>query len=255
MAGVSRLQYASEMRLIRVMCSGRVDLAFVLRAFLNGADGVFIGGCRLNECNYTTHGNYHALNLVLLTRKIMAHVGLNPDRLRVEFLSAGDGILFTDVVDDFVKQVKAIGPLGQAEDMAPGALTARLEEVTRLVPYIKIEKREKLASRLENEAEYDAYFTVDEIARLLDDVVSYEIDPQKCQACMICLRKCPAEAITGGKKQVHVIDQDKCIKCGTCFDACPPRFGAVKKIGGGSVPSPLPGGKKTVFEQRPGDER
>jgi len=57
------------MRLIRVMCSGRVDLAFVLKAFANGMDGVFIGGCRLNECNYVTHGNYHALNMVLLLRE------------------------------------------------------------------------------------------------------------------------------------------------------------------------------------------
>ena len=80
MAGVSRLQYTTEMRLIRVMCSGRVDLAFVLRAFSNGMDGVFIGGCRLNECNYITHGNYDALNMLLLCRKIMEHIGLNPER-------------------------------------------------------------------------------------------------------------------------------------------------------------------------------
>ena len=63
MAGVSRLQYSTEIRLIRVMCSGRVDLEFVLRAFSNGMDGVFVGGCRLNECNYITHGNYDALNM------------------------------------------------------------------------------------------------------------------------------------------------------------------------------------------------
>ena len=69
MAGVSRLQYTTETRLIRVMCSGRVDLEFVLRAFSNGMDGVIIGGCRLNECNYITHGNYHALTMALLCKK------------------------------------------------------------------------------------------------------------------------------------------------------------------------------------------
>lgn len=232
------------------MCSGRVDLEFILRAFSRGADGVFIGGCRLNECNYTTHGNYHALNLVLLCRKIMAHIGLNPDRLRVEFLSAGEGILFADVVDDFVRQVNAIGPLGKAEEIDGAVLTSRLEDVTRLIPYIKIVKREKLASRLEDEDDYDAFFTSDEVERLFSDVVSYAIDPKKCQACMICLRKCPVEAIVGGKKQVHVIDQDKCIKCGTCFDACPPRFGAVERITGGPVPAPVPEEERTALKQR-----
>src|SRR5512143_3849641 len=98
MAGVSRLQYSTEMRLIRVMCSGRVDLAFVLRAFSNGADGVFIGGCRFKECNYTTHGNYHALNMVLLCKRILERIGLNPERLRIEFMSSAEGILFAEVM-------------------------------------------------------------------------------------------------------------------------------------------------------------
>ena len=83
MAGVSRLQYSSEIRLLRVMCSGRVDLEFILRAFLNGQDGVLIGGCNLDECNYTTHGNYDALSTTHLCRKLMAHIGLNPKRLRI----------------------------------------------------------------------------------------------------------------------------------------------------------------------------
>jgi len=71
-------------------------------------------------------------------------------------------------------------------------------------------------------------------------LISYYIDPDKCQACMICLRQCPVGAIAGGKKQIHVIDQEKCTKCGTCFEVCPPRFGAVKKISGEPVPSPIP---------------
>ena len=228
------------------MCSGRVDLGFILRAFSNGADGVFVGGCRLNECNYITHGNYHALNLVLLCKKIMAYIGMNPERLSIEFMSGGEGIRFTDVVDAFVQKVKAIGPLGNAEEIDKDELETKLDAVTRLVPYIKIVKREKLASRLENEAEYDDFFTSDEVSRLFSEVVSYHIDPEKCQACMICLRKCPVEAIAGGKKKIHVIDQEKCIKCGTCFDACPPRFGAVEKITGGPVPLPIPEEERTI---------
>ncbi|UCE35031.1 MAG: hydrogenase iron-sulfur subunit [Deltaproteobacteria bacterium] len=249
MSGVSRLQYTTEIRLIRVMCSGRVDLEFVLRAFSNGMDGVFIGGCRLNECNYITHGNYRALNMVLLCRRIMEHIGLNPERLRIEFMSSGEGILFTEVMNDFGKMVKKLGPLGKEEEIDKDELKLKLEEVTKLVPYIKIAKREKLSSRLENEEEYDGFFTREEIEKLFREVPSYYIDPEKCQACGICLRRCPVEAIVGDKNQIHVIDQDKCIKCGTCFEACPPRFGAVKEISGEPVPPPIPEKERTIVRK------
>ena len=228
------------------MCSGRVDLEFVLRAFSNGMDGVFIGGCRLNECNYITHGNYRALNMVLLCRKILEHIGLNPERLRIEFMSSGEGILFTEVINDFGKKVKELGPLGKGEQIDEDELKSKLEEVKKLVPYIKIAKREKLESRLDNEGEYDEFFTSEEIETLFSEVVSYYIDPDKCQACMICLRRCPVEAIVGGKNQIHVIDQEKCIKCGTCFEACPPRFSAVQKISGEPVPLPIPEEQRTI---------
>jgi len=228
------------------MCSGRVDLAFVLRAFSNGVDGVFIGGCRLKECNYVTHGNYHALNMVLLCRKIMEHIGLNPQRLRIEFMSGGEGILFAEVISDFSKQVEALGPLGQGEGLDPDKVKATIQEVAKLVPYIKIVKRQKLESRPETKEEYDALFTRDEIDRLFREVTSYYIDPELCQACMICFKKCPVEAIDGGKNRIHVIDQDQCIKCGTCFDACPPRFGAVKAVSGEPVPASIPEADRTI---------
>ena len=231
------------------MCSGRVDLAFVLRAFSNGMDGVFIGGCRLKECNYVTHGNYNALNMVLLCRKIMEHIGLNPERLRIEFMSGGEGILFADVINDFSKKVEALGPLGKGEGIDENELKAKIQEVSKLIPYIKMVKREKLGSRLENREAHDALFTRDEVDRLFREVISYHIDPVKCQACMICFKKCPVEAIAGGKNRIHVIDQEKCIKCGTCLDACPPRFGAVKTITGAPVPPPIPEEERTIVRK------
>jgi F420-non-reducing hydrogenase iron-sulfur subunit len=231
------------------MCSGRVDLAFVLRAFSNGMDGVFIGGCRLKECNYVTHGNYNALNMVLLCRKIMEHIGLNPERLRIEFMSGGEGILFADVVNDFSKKVEALGPLGKGEGLDANELKSKIQEVAKLIPYIKIVKREKLGSRLESKEAYDALFTRDEVDRLFREVISYHIDPDKCQACMICFKKCPVEAIAGGKNRIHVIDQETCIKCGTCFEACPPRFGAVQKISGEPVPPPIPEEQRTIVRK------
>ena len=89
--------------------------------------------------------------------------------------------------------------------------------------------------------EYEAHIKENRCpAYVCKELIAYHIDPEKCQACMICLRKCPAEAIIGGKKTIHVIDQEKCTKCGTCFEVCPSRFGAVQKISGEPVPPPIP---------------
>jgi len=234
------------------MCSGRVDPEFILRAFSKGIDGVFIGACHLGECNYVTHGNFHTLNMVLLYRRILEHIGLNPERLRIRFMSGAEANVFVESVNDFVKKIKELGPLGTAEGMDQDTLHSKLAEVTRLTPYFKIAKREKLATRLEGHEEYEKYeeaFTKEEIDQLFKEVVSYYIDPEKCQACMTCARRCPVEAIISAKGQVHIVDQDKCIKCGTCFEVCPPKFRAVTKIVGEAVPPPLPEGQRAVVRK------
>lgn len=217
------------------MCSGRVDLSFVLRAFANGMDGVFVGGCHLGECHYVTDGNYGALNMVNLARRILQHLGVNPERLRIEWLSAGEGIRFAAVMREFGRRVKELGPLGEGDGLDVDPLKARLAEVTRLVPYIKIVLREKLTARLGTEEAYEALYSADEIDALFRDIVSYHIDPDKCEGCMICGRKCPVGAIQGTKKEPHTIDQERCIRCGTCLDVCPPRFAAVTRHSGAPV--------------------
>jgi F420-non-reducing hydrogenase iron-sulfur subunit len=237
------------MRLIRVMCSGRVDMSFILRAFSKGIDGVFIGACHLGECNYVTHGNYQTLNMVLLFKRILEYMGLNPDRLQISFMSGSEANLFVESVNEFVTRIKDMGQLGKAEGIDDDELKSRLAEITRLVPYIKVATREKLMSRLDDPAQYESLFTNDEVAKLFTETVSYYIDPEKCQACMTCQRRCPVEAIEGGKNLVHVIDQEKCIKCGTCFEACPPRFGSIRKITGEPVPPPLPMEARTIVRK------
>jgi coenzyme F420-reducing hydrogenase delta subunit len=171
MAGVSRLQYRPEIRLIRVMCSGRVDLEFILRAFSNEIDGVFIGGCRLNECNYITHGNYDALSNVLMCRKIMAHIGLNPERLRIEFMSSGEGMLLTEAINDFCDKIEEIGPLGKSEGISKKALQFKLEAVTTLIPYLKLVERERLRVPFRSEEAYNQFFTSDEVNRLFNELI------------------------------------------------------------------------------------
>jgi len=131
------------------MCTGRVDLAHVLRAFFNGNDGVYIGGCHLNECNFVTHGNYHALNMVLLCKRIMEYIGLNPERLRIAWTSAAEGMLFAEYMNEFNKKIKELGPLGKVEGIEEDKLKAKLTEVIKLIPYIKVAKNEKLGTPLQ----------------------------------------------------------------------------------------------------------
>jgi len=99
--------------------------------------------------------------------------------------------------------------------------------------------------------EYEAHIKEKRCPALVcKDLISYYIDPEKCQACMTCLRKCPAKAIDGGKNLIHIIDQDKCTKCGTCFEVCPSKFRAVRKISGEPVPERLPEEKRKIVRER-----
>ena len=229
------------------MCSGRVDLVFVLRAFQKGADGVIIGGCWLGECHYVTDGNYSALNMVHLARRLLEHAGVEPERLRIEWVSAAEGARFAEIMNDFTAQLRKLGPVrsGAGED-GVGRRESRLDALIKLVPYIKLVKLEKLALRLPREEDYVALYTRDEIDALLREIVSYHIDPEKCQACMICGRRCPVGGIDGGKNRIHVIDQGRCIRCGVCLEVCPTRFDAVRKIVGAAVPPPLPEDQRII---------
>jgi coenzyme F420-reducing hydrogenase delta subunit len=171
MAGVSRLQYSNEIRLIRVMCSGRVDLEFILRAFLKGQDGVLIGGCRLNECNYVTQGNYDALGNTYICKKLMEHIGLNPERLRIAFMSSGDGILLAEAINDFTQYIRELGPLGKDEGEDENGLKVKLEAAKKLVPYIRLVERERLRVPSKSEETYTKFFTSDEFDGLFNDLI------------------------------------------------------------------------------------
>ncbi len=235
------------------MCTGRVDLAFLFRSFYDRADGVYIAGCRLDECKYITQGNYHALNLLLLSKRLMEHIGMNPERLRIEFMSSAEGGRFAETVNDFVKKVRGIGPWAKGEGLDEAELSSRVKGLLSLGPYLKIAKREKLASRLKDPKSWDQLFTREEIETLFREIPSYYIEPEKCQACMTCARRCPVEAILSGKNLIHVIDQEKCIKCGTCLEVCPTRFAAVTKIVGGPVAPPLPEAKRIIVRKGKSD--
>ena len=113
LAGVSRMEYPPNVRIIRTMCSGRVSPTFILKAFKLGADGVMVTGCHPGECHYIT-SNEGAVNVTDLTKEVMDVLGLPPDRLRLEWISASEGSKFAATVDEFTQQIRELGPVGLA---------------------------------------------------------------------------------------------------------------------------------------------
>ncbi len=109
LAGTSRIKYPPNARVIRVMCSGRVDPQFVLDAFAQGADGVLIGGCHPGDCHYQ-EGNYKALRRYELLRRMLNQMGIESERFRLEWISAAEGERVKTVVNDMVEKLRALGP-------------------------------------------------------------------------------------------------------------------------------------------------
>ena len=113
LAGVSRLQYPPNLRMIRVMCSGSVYPEHILEAFHQGADGVFIGGCHPGDCHYIS-GNYKTRRKVSLLKELLSQFGLEPERLRLDWVSAAEGQRFAQVMTDFAEEIKKLGPITAA---------------------------------------------------------------------------------------------------------------------------------------------
>jgi coenzyme F420-reducing hydrogenase delta subunit len=154
------------------MCSGRVDLEFILRAFSNGQDGVFIGGCRLGECNYVTQGNFDALGNTLLAKRILKHIGLNPERLSISFMNASDGIRLAESINEFSKAIRGLGPLGKGEGENDKGLQLKLDAIRKLVPYLRLVERERLRVPVKTEQAYNDFFASSEMDHLFKELVT-----------------------------------------------------------------------------------
>jgi F420-non-reducing hydrogenase iron-sulfur subunit len=128
LAGVSRLKYAPNVRVIRLMCSGRVDPQFILDAFAKGADGVLIGGCHPGDCHYV-EGNYKTLRRFEMLQRMLGAFGIEPERLRLEWISASEGDKVRTVVNDMVEKLKSLGPLD-----LPGRRKQWDQEISQLDP-------------------------------------------------------------------------------------------------------------------------
>jgi F420-non-reducing hydrogenase iron-sulfur subunit len=117
LAGVSRMKYAPNACVIRLMCSGRLDPQFVLAAFARGADGVLLGGCHPGDCHYI-EGNYKALRRFHLLKRMLQDLGIQAERLRLEWISAAEGEKVKQVINDMVQKVQRLGPLGLPQKFA-----------------------------------------------------------------------------------------------------------------------------------------
>ncbi|MCD4741853.1 MAG: hydrogenase iron-sulfur subunit [Desulfobacteraceae bacterium] len=169
------------------MCSGRIDLEFIIRSFLKGQDGVFIGGCNLGECNYVTHGNFDALANTYICKKLLEHIGLNPERLRINFMSGADGNLLAEYTDDFTKTVREIGPIGKSEGMDIKKVKFKLEAVRKLIPYIRLVERERLRIPLKSKQTYTEFFESSEFNRLFNELIVDKL--AICQIMMLLREK------------------------------------------------------------------
>jgi F420-non-reducing hydrogenase iron-sulfur subunit len=135
LAGVSRLKYAPNIRIIRLMCSGRLDPQFILAALTKGADGVLIGGCHLGDCHYV-EGNYKTLRRFHLLKRMLKDLGIEEERVRLEWISASEGDKVKWAVNDIVEKVRALGPLGM-----PGRFAQWDEEISQLERHIEKHER------------------------------------------------------------------------------------------------------------------
>ncbi len=109
LAGTSRIKYPPNIKSIRVMCSGRVDTVFILEALKKGADGVLVAGCHPGDCHYQS-GNYKTNRRIKLLKKLLEEMGVEPQRVRFDYVSASEGHKFASVVTDFVDELKKMGP-------------------------------------------------------------------------------------------------------------------------------------------------
>ncbi|MHA2297955.1 MAG: hydrogenase iron-sulfur subunit [Candidatus Hodarchaeales archaeon] len=207
LAGISRYQYPSNIRIIRVMCSGRIDPSFILWAFMEGADGVFVSGCHPGDCHYDT-GNLHAQERVGKMKETLSSIGINPNRLTLEWISASEGKRFAQLVSEFTERIKFKTRSLPYKRLELDALETRLLTTTletRILPIKRLE--------LENKV--------------------WNLD--RCTGCGMCVAACSCGRLNFESGMIHpsfvpkvktvglsVIDVDTCSFCeGMCTESCP----------------------------------
>ncbi len=148
----------------------------VLKAFSNGQDGVFVGGCHLCDCHYVTNGNFTAYSMVQVFRKILKHIGIYPERLRIEWVSAGEGIRFANFMNEYSSELTKMGPIGKAEGIDEQTMAFKLEAVKKIIPFVKLVLTQKLHVPVLTEEAYYKFFKSEEFDRLFDELIAEKLE-------------------------------------------------------------------------------
>jgi heterodisulfide reductase subunit D len=197
LAGVSRIQYPPNVRILRVMCSGRVEVGHIVRAFEMGADGVIVTGCHLGDCHYIS-GNEQAQEAIAATKEILAVLGMD-DRLSLEWISAAEGQKFGQVMTDFVEKVRALGPNPMKEAKVsrgrPGDVPGRLQDLvdeTGVTYCLECGKCEATCPITRMEIAYSPMLIVEEALRDLPEELEADKGLWNCITCGLCSHRCPS---------------------------------------------------------------
>ncbi|MDO8473020.1 MAG: hydrogenase iron-sulfur subunit [Dehalococcoidia bacterium] len=175
LAGVSRFKYPASLRVVRVMCSGRVDPAFVVDALAHGQDGVMVIGCHPGDCHYIT-GNYEALNMAIATRLLLEYSGISPKRFMLDWVSASEGARFSRLVTDFTATIARLGPLGCAESESEEGIADRLAAARAVAQQEKLRYLlGRVSAFVKKGNKYGERFTGHEVERMLAGVIADEL--------------------------------------------------------------------------------
>ena len=175
LAGVSRMQYKPNIRIIRVMCSTRVDPTFVIEGFLGQMDGIMVLGCHLGDCHYMT-GNYEAINMIAETRRLLYYAGIDDRRLILDWVSASEGARFSQVVNSFTEEIRQLGPLGTSEGKTFSELKFKLDAAKATAQGEKLRwVAAKQTEFMTDGNKYGEVFSQHELRRAMDGILADEL--------------------------------------------------------------------------------
>jgi coenzyme F420-reducing hydrogenase delta subunit len=176
LAGVSRFQYPPNLRVVKVMCSTRVDPVFIIEGFLKKIDGIAVLGCHLGDCHYIS-GNFHTQRKIKLTKKILSRVGVVAERLMLDWVSAAEGEKFARLIKEFTEKIKEIGPFGEKESISPPELETRLQAAKQALQSEKLRwligKERELT---EEENVYHEKISIEDYDRLMEENIELEYE-------------------------------------------------------------------------------
>lgn len=225
LAGTSRFTHDISTRVVRVMCSGRVEPSFVMKAFLEGADGVIIAGCHIPaDCHYTS-GNFKALARYETFLPLLEEMGIEKDRLQLHWISASEGEKYAKTMNEFVATIKELGPLNLKETFCPLKRGADPKTFTECSLIRKVQEFVACEAAVSGMVDLEQRKNSHAPLVMMEPSVVY--DPNKCIRCGSCVEACREQGVEALKMDDNlgvIVDADRCVRCGQCIMNCPLSF-------------------------------